>query len=372
MIWNWEQPDWPHFHYDATVLEPLEAQFLQRAGFSLGTLQHLNAPDIEHLKIALLSGEALKTSEIEGEILDRASVQYSVQQALGLTQDHRTVRPEEQGISEMVVDLHRHWGPPLTDEQLFKWHTLLHRGLRDASQIGAYRSTGDPMQIMSGPIGRRKVHFEAPPADRVDAEMQQFMTWLHTTTADGASPLPALTRAGLAHTYFLSIHPFHDGNGRIARAISEKVLAQSLDQPSLIALADVIGKHRKAYYAALEKTNHSNRVTDWLVFFANTILEAQQVTQERINFILQKTKFYDQFGGQLNTRQEKALARMFQEGPEGFLGGMSAEKYIKITGTSRATATRDLAELVIAGAFTRTGERKHTRYHLHLPASKSI
>jgi Fic family protein len=222
------------------------------------------------------------------------------------------------------------------------------------------------MQVVSGGIGQERVHFEAPPSERVGKEMDGFIAWFNDSASDGPTPLPGLTRAGIAHLYFESIHPFEDGNGRIGRALSEKALAQTLGQPSLIALAYTIERARKAYYDGLERSSADNAITPWLVYFAETILEAQRNTLRRVDFYIAKTKFFERLKGQLNARQEKALARMLREGIDGFKGGISAENYIAITRASRASATRDLQDLVTKGALTRTGERRHARYHLKL------
>lgn len=157
-----------------------------------------------------------------------------------------------------------------------------------------------------------------------------------------------------------------DGNGRIGRAIAEKALAQCLGQPTLIAIAHMIERNKKAYYSALEQANKNNEITAWLIYFADTVLSAQSYTQVRLEFLIDKAKLFDRLRGQLNVRQEKVLSRMFREGPEGFIGGLNAEKYLSITGTTRPTATRDLQDLVIKGALTKTGEHKHTRYHLNI------
>jgi Fic family protein len=183
---------------------------------------------------------------------------------------------------------------------------------------------------------------------------------------DGQHALPALTRAGIAHLYFVSIHPFEDGNGRIGRALAEKSLAQNLGRPTLIAWAYTIERSRKAYYTALERNNNDLEITEWLTYFAQTILDAQTNTIKRLDFYLAKAKLYEKLRGQLNERQEKAIARMFREGIDGFKGGLSAENYISITKTSRATATRDLQDLVEKGALTRIGQLRHTRYHLNI------
>jgi Fic family protein len=200
-------------------------------------------------------------------------------------------------------------------------------------------------------------------------EMDAFVSWFNETAPSGKRALPALTRAGIAHLYFVSIHPFEDGNGRIGRALAEKSLAQDLGQPTLIALAYTIERSRDAYYAALERNNKDIEITNWLTYFAETILVAQRNTIKRLDFYVAKAKLYDKLRGQLNERQEKAIARMFREGIEGFKGGLSAENYIGITKSSRATATRDLQDLVAKGALTKVGELRHTRYYLNLPDS---
>lgn len=239
-------------------------------------------------------------------------------------------------------------------------------GARHVQVVGGYRTHSEPMRVVSGHAHDPKVHFEAPPSSRVQAEMDLFVHWFNATAPGGNRPLPALTRAGLAHLYFVSIHPFDDGNGRVARSLAEKSLAQNLRQPTLIALAYTIERTRKAYYAALERNNKELEVTDWLVYFANTILEAQHNTIRRVDFYVAKAKLYEKLRGKLNERQHKAIARMFEEGIDGFKGGLSAENYISITKTSRATATRDLRDLVAIGALTKTGELRHTRYYLNL------
>jgi Fic family protein len=244
---------------------------------------------------------------------------------------------------------------------------MLLKGSRDVSVIGGYRKRGDPMQVVCGPLHRRRIHFEAPPSNRVSKEMKAFNAWFNESAQRGKKVLSSIARAGIAHLYFESIHPFEDGNGRIGRAISEKALAQNLGQPSLIALAQTIERRRKDYYAALERNNKANDITDWLTYFGQVILDAQATSLKRLEFYLAKAKFHERLRGQMNDRQDKAIARMFREGIDGFKGGLSAENYIAITRTSRATATRDLQDLVSRGALTKSGQLKHTRYHLNLP-----
>lgn len=367
MPWNWEQPDWPDFSYKSEAFVQLEQQFLLQSGEFVGAFKHMGPDDQETLKIDLISEEAVKTSEIEGEILNRDSVQSSLRHQLGLGAEQPGIDPAERGIAEMMADLYRNFGKPLDDATMFAWHRMLLSGDRKISVIGGYRTHEDPMQVVSGPDYKRIVHFEAPPSSRMKDEMSRFIAWFNATAPSGKNPLPALTRAGIAHLYFVCIHPFEDGNGRIGRALAEKSLAQNLNQPSLIALAYTIERKRKDYYAALERNNKEMEISASLTYFANTILEAQRNTIKRVDFFVAKAKFYETFRGQLNERQDKVIARMFKEGIDGFMGGLSAENYISISKTSRATATRDLQDLVEKGALTKTGELRHTRYFLNLP-----
>lgn len=367
MTWNWQKPDWPNFTYDSRCLEDLEREFLRRSGEFVGACKHIGQDDKEFLKIELISEEAIKTSEIEGEILDRDSVQSSLRQHFGLGAEAPDVKPGERGISKMMIDLYQNFAAALADKTMFDWHAMVLAGNREIKVIRAYRTQADAMQVVSGPIHKRTVHFEAPPSARMAAEMKRFIGWFNGTAPGGRNPLPALTRAALAHLYFECIHPFEDGNGRIGRALAEKALAQNLGQPSLIALAYTIERQRKDYYAALARNNKNLEITGWMKYFADTIVEAQNTTIRRVDFYVAKARFFETFRDRLNDRQAKVVVRMFREGIDGFKGGLSAENYINISKTSRATATRDLQDLVAKGALTRIGELRHTRYFLALP-----
>jgi Fic family protein len=366
MPWNWQQPDWPNFTYDSKALLALDRHFLLQSGELMGVLRHVGTEDKNALRIELISEEAVKTSKIEGEILDRDSVQSSLRHQFGLGPQVPDIPSAERGIALMMAGLYEHFADPLDDATMFAWHSLLLSGNTANRTIGGYRTHDDPMQVVSGPIHKRKVHFEAPPSKTVPGEMRRFIVWFNDSRPQGSMPLPALARAGLAHLYLACIHPFEDGNGRLARAVSEKSLAQSLGHPSLIALAYTIERKRNDYYSALERNNKDMEVTDWLWYFARTVMEAQSTTIRRVEFRVAKAKFYERMRGRLNERQAKVVARMFREGIDGFKGGLSAENYITITGTSRATATRDLQDLVEKSALNRTGELRHTRYHLEL------
>lgn len=367
MAWNWQRPDWPNFRWERARLETAERQFLVGGGVFVGTVRHVGKEERDQLTIEAMSTEAVTTSEIEGEILDRASVQSSLREQLGLATDERRVRPAERGIAEMMVDLYRSFAEPLSEEMLFRWHRMMMSGSRNLRDVGQYRTSAKPMQVVSGPIGEPRVHFEAPPSSRPPSEMEQFIALFNRTAPGGEEPQSALTRAGIAHLYFESIHPFEDGNGRIGRVIAEKALAQSIGQPTLTALAATILAQRKSYYEALEAANKENEITRWLMWFAGVAIEAQRRTIALAEFLIGKTKLLDRLKGQLNARQEKALPRMVREGPDGFKGGLSAGKYSTITGSSPATTTRDLADLVAKGALVREGERRYARYRLSFP-----
>ena len=362
--WNWQLPAWPRFAWREELLRPLEAEFLRRSGVHVGAFAHLDRSEQDGLRAELLSDEALLTSKIEGEILDRDSLQSSIRRLFGLTDDHRKVSPAEKGISELMLDVYRHHGIALTGERLFAWHRLLMGGRWDLHAVGSYRTGDDPMRIVSGPVHDPRIHFEAPPARRVPREMKRFLDWFRRPPV----ALAGVARAGIAHLWFESIHPFEDGNGRIGRAIADMALSQALGQPSLIALSATLERHRKRYYDELGRASKSNEITAWLRFFGEMVLEAQESSLARIEFLIGKARFFDRYRGRLNVRQEKALLRMFRAGIEGFQGGMSSRKYVAITGCSSATATRDLVGLVALGAMTRIGERKQARYFLKLDA----
>lgn len=360
--WNWQLPGWPDFVWREEELRSFEAEFLRRSGVHVGSFSHLNKEEQDQLRAELLSEEAMLTSRIEGEILDRDSLQSSIRRLFGLESDQRMVRPAEAGISDLMLEVYQNHGGVLEEARLSIWHRMVMRGRWDLKCVGIYRGGDEPMRIVSGPVHDPVVHFEAPPSARVPGEMDRFLAWFKVMP----TTLLGLTRAGIAHVWFESIHPFEDGNGRIGRAIAELALSQALGQPSLIALSSALERNRKRYYGELGTASRSLEITPWLRFFSEMVLEAQQSSLEKIEFLIRKARFFERHRGRFNERQEKALLRMFREGADGFKGGMSSKNYITITGCSPATATRDLANLVQMGAFSRTGELKHARYFLHL------
>jgi Fic family protein len=364
MTWNWQLKGWPAFQWKASILASEERRFIENAAITIGARRHLDPADREVLDIELLSHDALSTSAIEGEMLDRASVQSSLRKQLGLSSASVTSRPAEAGIAEMMADLYRSPASPLTHDSLFAWHRMVMNGRRDIAEIGGYRRHEEAMQIVSGALGQERVHFEAPPSPRVPAEMAAFLDWFAQTAPAGAAPLPPLARAAIAHLWFESIHPFEDGNGRLGRAIAEKALAQGTTISSFTGLSGTLLRYRRDYYAALEQHSTSLQIDDWLRWFAARVLEAQADADRLVRFLIEKAHLLRRLEDTINPRQEKALLRMFAEGPAGFKGGMSARNYAAITGAAPATVTRDLSDLVDQGVLRRSGERKGTRYWL--------
>lgn len=361
MAWNWQLPNWPEFIYDSSSLTSLEKTFFQGTGGAFAVLKHLDEEKKKKFIIEILCTEGLKSAEIEGEILERESLQSSIRRHFGLTNGNKTPFPKEQGMGDLMWKVYDTYDQTLTHEMLYEWHALLMTGEPTISDRG-YRTHKDPMQIVSGRYDRQRVYFEAPPSCDVYNEMAEFIKWFN----DSRDKESVLARAAVAHVYFESIHPFEDGNGRIGRAIVEKSLSQSLGKPTLIAVSQVIARRKKEYYAALGACNKTLNIGKWLTFFAEVIVQSQKDSLCLVNFLMAKSKLMNGLTGKINARQEKALMRMFTEGIKGFSGGLSAENYIAITKTSRATATRDLADLVEKGALYKTGQLRYTRYWLNL------
>jgi len=364
--WNWQKKGWPKFTFDKAQLSKAENDFLYSSGALFAVYGHLNSADLETLRIQIIADEALKTSEIEGEILSRDSLQSSIRRNFGLKTDQRKIPAAEKGIADMMTDLYKNFSEKLTHKNLFQWHEMLMNGRVDLQDIGRYRTHAEPMQIVSAKLYEPKIHFEAPPSKMMKSEMAEFISWFNDSAPSGKNPLPALTRAGIAHLYFVAIHPFEDGNGRIARSLSIKALSQSLNQPLLTSLSTIIQSKKKKYYDALEANNKNIEITNWLKYFSETFLEAQNYTRQLIDFLIAKNKLYQLHQENLNERQKKVLERMFREGINGFEGGLNTEKYLAITKTSRATATRDLQDLLEMKILKKTGEGRWTRYFLNV------
>jgi len=368
MKWNWQQENWPHFAYDPASLQALEDKFVIESAKLIGASNIVTDVQHQRFTIDLMSEEALKSSRIEGELLNRNSVASSLLRQFGFVPNDKMnhANDRERGVAAVMLDNYRSYGEPLTHERLFEWHPCIVTRSLLVRDIGIYRTSSEPMRVVSGYEGREIVHYEAPPSNRIAAEMDAYIEWFNDTAPDGSKPLPALTRAAIAHIYFEAIHPFDDGNGRIGRALSEKALAQSIGKPGLFALSHGIEKSRGEYYRQLETNQKTLSIDSWLSYFASIVLHATAHSQKLVRFIVEKTRLFDRVRDQINARQEKALLRMFDEGMDGFEGGLSAKNYMSMTGAPIATTTRDLQSLVKLGALVKTGRLKGTRYWLNL------
>ncbi|HFD2427822.1 TPA: Fic family protein, partial [Legionella pneumophila] len=273
MKWNWQLENWPNFTWDSDKLVAFEQSFTEGAGIIIGSSQHISQEGKQNLFIDLMCTDALDSSEIEGEHLNRNSVQSSIKKELGLSAEAPRASLAERGIAKMMVNLYQTISSPLTHQVLFEWHQFLMGNSHHLEDVGQYRSHEEAMQIVSGPDYDRKIHFEAPPSKCVPAEMEQFINWFERSSPAGSASLPTLTRAGIAHLWFESIHPFEDGNGRIGRAIAEKALSQGFSKPVMTVLAKILLKKRKEYYQQLGLASKTLDLTSWLLWFANIALE---------------------------------------------------------------------------------------------------
>lgn len=354
MPWNWQLPNWPKFVYEAAPITQLEKRFLLSVGSASAYLKTIDEQDYKRFIVEILSVEGLESSRIEGEILDRESLQISIQKQFGLKAGKS--HDKESRMAKLLCDVYDSFNEPLTHEMLLQWHKML---FPDSEK---YRTHPEPMQIVSNRSDNPTVFFEAPPSNRIFHEMITFIEWFNSANKSGS----ILGKAAIAHVYFESIHPFEDGNGRIGRVLVEKMLSQSIGRPTLIPISKMLERRKKEYYAALEKCNRTLEVQQWVEFFSSVILEAHDESMALLYFLIEKSKLMNTFADTINARQTKVLLRMFEEGPSGFKGGLSAENYISITKTTRATATRDLSDLVEKGVLVKVGELKHTRYYLNL------
>ncbi|MGB0948719.1 MAG: Fic family protein [Marinirhabdus sp.] len=367
MKYNWQQSDWGTFTFSLKEMEDTLYVFMEKAGHLKGLLRAMPKEPQEETLIEILVSEAIKTSEIENEYLSREDVTSSIRNNLGLFKPNKEVKDvRAKGLGKLMTEVRSTYNEPLSEETLKKWHQYLF--VKNTKiNVGNWRSHPGPMQVVSGRLDKPNVHFEAPPSAQVPQQIKAFVQWFNATAPNGANPIKyAPVRSAISHIYFESIHPFEDGNGRIGRAIADKALSQSVGYPLLLSLSATIERNKKAYYGALENAQKSNEITPWISYFAQVIINAQKSAEALIDFTLKKVRFFDTHKTKLNERQLKSIDRMFQEGPRGFEGGMTAKKYMRIVQTSKATATRDLRALERLSALLVRGSGRSTHYYLNL------
>ena len=369
MTYNWQYKEWPNFQYDLSEVEEKLYLFSEKTGLVSGMLKSLPPETEMEAIVDVMVAEAIKTSEIEGEFLSRKDVMSSIRNDLGLNiKTEQIIDQRSKGIGQLMINVRETFDKQLDTEQLFLWHTLL-LGTQKKLKVGAWRSHQEPMQVVSGTLGKEKIHYEAPPSERVPLEMEAFLKWFNQTGPGGEIEIKkAPVRCAIVHLYFESIHPFEDGNGRIGRALAEKSLSQGIGRPVLLSLSRTIELHKNEYYRALETAQRSLDITGWITYFVDVILEAQQFAEDQIDFVLKKTVFFDKYRNELSERQLKVIKRMLEEGPQGFEGGINAAKYGSVTKTAKATATRDLQDLLEKGVIIPlgTGGGRSTKYQLNL------
>ncbi|MBL7197367.1 MAG: Fic family protein [Candidatus Omnitrophica bacterium] len=348
MTYIWEQKGWPHFKWqdDKLISSLSRVRFLQ--GELLSKIRSLGLDQDKESRSEILIEEAVKTAAIEGVRLDKKAVRSSVARRLGLpTAGLKPPDRNAEGLVDVLLDATLNYKKPLTAKRLKSWQAALFpTGYSGLSKIRVGKWRGKmPMRIVSGPIGRERIHFEAPPSDRVDSEMKRFMEWWQR----GSKDVDGLLRAGIAHFYFVTIHPFEDGNGRIARALTDMALAQDENlSRRYYSLSARIMAERKAYYNILEQSSKGALdITKWLLWFLKCYEGAIEDSEKSIKKALQKAAFWQKHAQTiLNKNQQKVINRLLEAGPGGFEGGLSTRKYVAMAKASRATAYRDIADLV--------------------------
>jgi len=359
-----ELEGWPSFKWSSQDLAEQLAAVRHRQGRLLGRMEALGFELRAEAVLQTLTEDVLKSSEIEGEILDKEQVRSSIARRLGM--DIGALAPVDrdvEGVVEMMLDATQTYQEPLTDERLFAWHAALFPTGRSGMTkiiVGAWRDEASgPMQVVSGPIGREKVHYEAPAADRLDGEMTAFVKWFN-----GAAPLDPVLKAAVAHLWFVTIHPFEDGNGRIARAIADMMLARSEGSPQrFYSMSAQIRQERKDYYEILERTQKGDLdITAWLQWFLGCLDRAFDGAEAILANVLRKARFWEAMAGQpLNERQRKVVNRLL----DGFEGKLTSSKWATLTKTSPDTALRDINDLVARGVLVKDeGGGRSTSYSL--------
>ena len=366
--WIWQRADWPCFRWDAAALAPILAQARLAQGQILGATRLLDANLSLEAVAAILVEDGLTTSAIEGELLVVDAVRSSVARRLGLPTAGLPAPPRPvDGLIEVLLDATRNFAEPLTLARLCGWQAALFpTGYSGLTPIRTGQLRGDaPMQVVSGAVGRERIHFVAPPRADLERGIEQFLHGFNTPPAG----LDGLIRAGLAHLWFVTLHPFEDGNGRLARAITDLAIAQDERQPMrAFSLSAQILREWEAYYAGLERTQRGDLdVTPWLAWFLGQVTAAAHAAEHMIAVTLAKARFWlRHHATDLNSRQRKVLNRLLDAGRDGFVGGVNTRKYASLTHTSRATAWRELADLVAKGCLTPTGPGgRSTAYQIH-------
>ena len=364
-MYNWQIKKWAEFIYDEEILSSNTLKFAELSGEIFGVFKTFNSVKQQNEILDIMISEAVKTSEIEGEMLSREDVRSSFLKKLGLISAVKNIKDKRaENIAFLMLEVRTDSREQLTEQMLKNWHEILFNNSKYIN-AGMYRKSKETMQIVSGAYGREKVHYEAPPSTKVPLEMKNFVKWYNKFNPKG-NVTKIIIKAAITHLYFESIHPFEDGNGRIGRALIEKCLSESLGKQIIMSISQTIEKNRNKYYAELKKAQTTLEINSWLLYFSQFLIDAQKNALEILDFSVKKTQFFDKYKKVMNDRQTKAINKMLDAGKDGFEGGMTAKKYISITRTTKATATRDLQELVENGILLQNLAGRSTNYILNL------
>ena len=364
--WIWQRPDWPEFYWDSARLARPLANARRAQGELIGMARLLDPDSNLRAQLEVLTSDGVATSAIEGERLDPNAVRSSLARRLGLPTAGLPTPPRSvEGLVDVLIDATQKLDKPLTVKMLGNWQASLFPTGRSGLtkiRVGQLRGTAR-MQIVSGPIGKQLVHYEAPPRTRLERELKRFVQWFNAPPAD----LDGLLRAGVTHAWFELIHPFEDGNGRVGRALLDRALAQDESRSvRLYSLSARFMAARNEYYDALQALSRGTLdATDLLRWFLDQIVAACADSAHTVERVLAKARFWMRHGqSRLNVRQQKALNALLDAGPDGFVGGMTNKKYAHLNRVSPATAQRDLADLAVRGVLKAQGGGRSARYEL--------
>jgi len=355
--WIWEQEKYPNFTFNDKIINPLIQKAALMQGYLIAFTSFLNGEELKRKQLEVLTDEAISTSAIEGEHLNRDSVRASIRKKLGLLNLREAATdPKTDYLIDILVDANTNYDQALDIERIFGWHNALFpTGYSGFSKINVATFRGEePMEVVSGGIGQETIHYVAPPRDQLEDELDELLRWFNSTEE-------TIVKAAIAHLWFVVIHPLDDGNGRISRAVADLVLSkiERSKVSKLYSMSSAINKNKKSYYDILDETTGFKRqqnsaldITKWIEWFLNTLIIALTDAQDSLKYILQKTAFWDEHRDtQLNARQIKVLNKVLDKGVDNYEGGLNNRKYVAIAKTSSATATRDLKDLLNRGCI---------------------
>ncbi len=364
-MYNWQYENWSNFIYNEKLISDNSLKFAELSGEIFGIFKTFNLSKQQNEILDIMISEAVKTFKIEGEILSREDVRSSFLKKLGLTTTIKNIKDKRaENVALLILEVRNDFRTKLSEKLIKHWHAVLFSNSKYTNS-GVYRTSGEAMQIVSGAIGKEKVHFEAPPSLQVPQEMKNFIKWYNAFKPKG-NIQKIIIKTAITHLYFESIHPFEDGNGRIGRVLIEKCLSESFDRQIIMSISQTIEKDKNKYYNELKKAQSTLEINSWLLYFSQLLVDSQKNALKILDFSLKKTQFFDLYKSKMNKRQLKVINKMFDAGKDGFEGGMTAKKYISISKTTKSTATRDLQELVELGVLVQNLAGRSTNYTLNI------